>query len=289
MVALTLPERLVAAAAEGREGWLSTLPATVEHVKERWSLEIGEPFEPGGRTAWVAPVRDADGSELVLKVGWRHHEAANEADGLRAWNGDGAVRLHAVDESDDTVVLLLERCSPGTALTERPEREQDEVVASLLRRLWLQPATGHPFQSLQVMCNAWADEFEAKQSDGRVRLDRGLARDGVELFRSLPASATSAVLLCTDLHAENVLAAEREPWLVVDPKPFVGDPTYDPLQHMLNCRDRLHSDPHALAHRMADLLDLDPGRLLLWLFARCVQESPDWSGLTEVAWAVAPR
>jgi streptomycin 6-kinase len=289
VVALSIPARLVAAAAEDRKEWLSTLPATVESVKERWSLEIGEPFEPGGRTAWVAPVRNADGGDLVLKIGWRHHEAAHEADGLRAWDGDGAVHLHAVDEFDDTVVLLLERCSPGTTLGERPEQEQDEVIASLLRRLWLPPANDHPFQSLQIMCNRWAAEFEQKASRGRVRIDPGLARVGMELFRSLPASATNAVLLCTDLHAENVLAAEREPWLVVDPKPFVGDPTYDPLQHMLNCCDRLHADPYALAYRMADSLDLDPERLLLWLFARCVQESPDWPALTEVARAIAPK
>ena len=103
--------------------------------------------------------------------------------------------------------------------------------------------------------------------------------------RELP---TQRVLLCTDLHAENVLAAAREPWLVIDPKPYVGDPTYDVLQHLLNCDERLRTAPHQLAWRMADLLDLDRDRVLLWLFARCVQESPDWPGLAEVARGVAP-
>ena len=69
---------------------------------------------------------------------------------------------------------------------------------------------------------------------------------GATLFRSLPSTASDERLLCTDLHAENVLAAQREPWLVIDPKPFVGDPTYDALQHHLNCQDRLVSDPVAL-------------------------------------------
>jgi streptomycin 6-kinase len=96
-------------------------------------------------------------------------------------------------------------------------------------------------------------------------------------------------MLCTDLHAGNVLAAEREPWLLVDPNPYVGDPTYDPLQHLLNCEQRLRSDPLGLATRLADLLDLDRDRLVLWLFARCVQESPDWPVLAEVALHLAPR
>ena len=108
------------------------------------------------------------------------------------------------------------------------------------------------------------------------------------LFRELPATADAQVLLVTDLHAGNVLAAGREPWLVIDPKPYVGDRSYDPLQHMLNCQARLEEDPRGFACRIADLLDLETGRLLLWLFARCVQESPDRPRLGEVARRIAP-
>jgi streptomycin 6-kinase len=284
-----MPRNLVdAAEAEGRLAWMASLPATVTMLKERWSLELGEPFQPDGQTAWVAPAQGDDSSDLVLKVAWRHPEGANEADGLRVWNGDGAVRLHAVDEFDDTIALLLERCRPGTTLGSRPEPEQDVVIAGLLPRLWLAPAPGHRFRSLQVMCDAWADEFEQKSLADRAGLDPGLARDGVALFRGLPATADRAVLLCTDLHAKNVLTARREPWLVIDPKPYVGDPTYDPLQHLLNCEERLRADPHDLARRMADRLGLDPERLLLWLFARCIQESPGWPALGEVARRIAP-
>ena len=108
------------------------------------------------------------------------------------------------------------------------------------------------------------------------------------MFRSLPATAEREVLLCTDLHAGNVLAAEREPWLVVDPKPYVGDPTYDVVQHLLNCPERLTVDPVGLVARLAELLDLDRERLRLWLFARCVQESPDWPNLVDIARRLAP-
>jgi streptomycin 6-kinase len=63
----------------------------------------------------------------------------------------------------------------------------------------------------------------------------------------------------------------------------VGDPTYDALQHLLNCEQRLLADPIGLATRMADLLGLDADRLVAWLFARCVQESIDQPVLLEVA------
>jgi streptomycin 6-kinase len=105
------------------------------------------------------------------------------------------------------------------------------------------------------------------------RIDPGLARAGIALFLALPETAADRVLLCTDLHGDNILAAQRAPWLVIDPKPYVGDPAYDLLQHMLNCEDRLAADPAGLANRMAGLAGADAGRVRQWLFARSVQES----------------
>jgi streptomycin 6-kinase len=233
-------------------------------------------------------VRDASDADLVLKLVWPHPEAINEADALRAWNGHGAVRLHDVAAMRGTTALLLERCVPGAPLRVEPEHEQDVVIATLLRRLWIEPSAAHPFEQLEVMCEQWAESFEQRTVQGS-ELESGLAREGIELFRTLPSSATSRVLLCTDLHAGNVLRAEREPWLVIDPKPYVGDPTYDVLQHMLNCPVRLHADPRTFAARMAALLDLDVDRLMLWLFARCVQESPTWPRLADVAREIAPH
>jgi streptomycin 6-kinase len=287
-----LPRNLVEAISqehdEERRAWLTTLPGVIARLEQHWSLRVGEPFQPGGQTAWVAPARREAGGEVVLKLAWRHREAEHEADALRAWNGQGAVLLQAAEALDGTIALLLERCMPGGTLAARPEPEQDVVIASLLPRLWCEPAPGHPFRPLQEMCDVWADEFERKAGAGPMTLDPGLAREGIALFRALPATPERSVLLCTDLHAENVLAAQREPWLAIDPKPYVGDPTYDALQHLLNCDQRLHADARGLASRMAGLLGLDTDRLLLWLFARCVQESLDWPDLAAVARRLAP-
>jgi hypothetical protein len=115
--------------------------------------------------------------------------------------------------------------------------------------------------SPSVMCDQRAHEFELKTARGRSDAAPGLAAGGIAAFRFLARPAQRHVLLCTDLHTGNVLAAEREPWLVIDPKPYVGDPTYDVLQHMLNCDKRLQADPGDLVARMADLASLDAGRL----------------------------
>jgi streptomycin 6-kinase len=163
----------------------------------------------------------------------------------------------------------------------RPEPEQDAVVAHLPRRLWAQPHTPYPFRPLAGMCAAWAAEFEAAYAAARI--DAGLARAGIALFRELPGTAARQALLCTDLHAGNIMAARREPWLVIDPKPCAGDPAYDVLQHMLNCDGRLAADPAGFCDRMDGLTGVDPGRVRQWLFARAGQESAGSPLLRQVA------
>ncbi len=294
-MAFTVPEYLAGTARcdRGIRDWISGLPAIVAALADRWSLRVGEPFQPGGQCSWTAPATGPSGAGLVLKVGFRFPggEERDEAAGLRLWQGNGAVRLYAAHESDSAYGLLIERCLPGTPLGQAlPEPEQDQIVTGLLRQLWAQPHTGYPFRPLAQMCAAWADGFEREYAAAGAadRIDPGLARAGIALFRDLPGTADAQVLLCTDLHGENILAAQRAPWLVIDPKPYVGDPAYDVLQHMLNCEDRLAADPAALAARMAGLAGLDAGRVRQWLFARSVQESAGWPLMREVARRLAP-
>ena len=282
-----------AAREPGVREWIAGLPAIVAGLAGRWSLRVSEPFQPGGQCSWTAPATGPGDADLVLKVAFRFPggEERDEAAGLRAWNGNGAVRLHATHESKSAYALLVERCRPGTPLGQaRPEPEQDLVVASLLSQLWVQPPAAGPFRPLAQMCGAWADEFEQEYAaaDAADRIDPGLARAGIALFRELPGTADRHVLLCTDLHGDNILAAQRAPWLVIDPKPYVGDPAYDVLQHMLNCEDRLAADPAGLAARMASLAGVDPGRARLWLFARSVQESIGSPLMRQVARRLAP-
>ncbi len=288
MTEFPVPELLAEAGSQPeRRDWFARLPEFVADIAQRWDLELGAPFEPGGQCAWVAPAVSATGERLALKVGWLHPEAMGEADGLRFWAGNGVVRLHAAHQEDDSVALLLERCEPGTPLASVPEPEQDDILCALLPRLWRKPPAGHSFPTLAAMCQQWAAEFEAENAARPVALDPGIVRAGIDLFRLLPGSADRHVLLATDLHAHNVLAARREPWLAIDPKPHVGDPAYDPLQHMINC-ERLDADPVGLARRLADLLGLDLERLLLWLFARCVENVRVRPQLAAVATRLAP-
>jgi streptomycin 6-kinase len=289
---LTIPENLArdvdAADSDDRAAWLRALPGVVGQLADRWSLTVAEPYRPGGSCSWVAPVTTSAGERLVLKVAWAHEESMHEAAGLRVWDGAGAVRLRAEHHYAHSSAMLLERCEPGTMLADvKSEPEQDLVIATLLQRLWVTPPPDHPFRPLELMCEQWGCAFEEALECSPTPLDPAIARDGIDLFRSLSKTGPRPVLLWTDLHAENVLAAEREAWLAIDPKPYVGDPAYDLVQHMLNCPDRLDDDPRGLARRMAGLTGLDPDRATAWLFARCVQESLGAPNLAAVATRLA--
>ena len=286
-----VPRNLAAAAAIDPEtrAWLGQLSQQVRDVASRWELALDAPYEPGGDTAWVAPVRTSAGEDVVLKVGRWHDEAEHEAEALRLWDGRGAARLLRDERLGNTLVLLIERCVPGTLLRSRAPVEQNAVIASVARQLHATPWRGTPFRPLAQLTRIWADETEQRAAHLPPGVDAALVRDAVAALRQLPHEipASDAVLLHTDLHAGNVLSAQREPWLVIDPKPYVGDAAYDVVQHLLNDRPRLVADPHRVVDGMATLLDVDRSRARAWTFARCVSELWWWPDLLPAALALA--
>lgn len=263
---IPLALRKLCAADPRARPWLDSLPSSIETLRDRWSLDLGAPF-PHASFSWVAPC-NYQGTPAVLKLGLPHMEARDEIAGLKFWAGDPTAHLLASDRSLGG--LLLERCLPGSSLTERAEPEQDDVIAQLLPRLWRAPPTGHPFRRLAEMVGAWCEASRAARSRWP---DSALAEEGLLAFEALAAEPGPAVLLATDVHAGNVLRAEREPWIVIDPKPFVGDPAYDATQHLLNCTGRLRTEPRATVARFAALLGLDEKRVRQWTFARLAAES----------------
>ncbi len=270
---LTIPDSLAASCQKTPEGaaWLERLPGALRELRARWSLQVEGPYDsPDVTASWVAPVSRPDGRSAVLKLGLPHMEADHESDGLRYWDGDPTVFL--IDSDDALNALLLERCVPGTSLRRESEPNQDVVIADLLRRLWRTPGQVSPFRPLSTMLATWSNQTLKQQRDWP---DPGLVRDGLGLFSDLAASSPEDVVLATDLHAGNVLRAEREPWLVIDPKPFVGDSAYDATQHLLNCPDRMRQDPIGTVNRFTGLLGLDAERVRLWMFARTAAEPRD--------------
>jgi streptomycin 6-kinase len=82
------------------------------------------------------------------------------------------------------------------------------------------------------------------------------------------------VLVHGDLHYENVLAADREPWLAIDPKPMSGDPHYEPAPMLWNRMDELAGDVRnglrRRFHTLVDVAGLEEERARDWVVVRMV-------------------
>jgi streptomycin 6-kinase len=288
---MIIPSQLVANCQKTSERtiWLESLPALLEELTDRWSLRVGPPFDHSGTCSWVAPAVRKDGIPAVLKLAMPHMEGEHEIEGLRFWNGNPTVTL--IEADDQSGAMLLERCQPGTSLRSEPEASQDEIIAGMLkqiRRVNEQSKGFHQFPHVSDMLEVWQRETLVQKQNWP---DAGLVRESLSIFERLSRSSPTDTVLATDLHAGNVLRAEREPWLMIDPKPFVGDAAFDVVQHLINCEERLHADPIALVNRVAGLAKVDPERARLWTFARAAADPrEDWNNVlwVEVARKLAP-
>lgn len=272
-IAISIPDRLATFCSDvpERRHWLEALPRLVHDLCRRWDLTLEPPFETGDATcSWVAPARRADGQPAVLKLGVPHFEAQDEIAALEYLEGDPTVHLLEAEPSANA--MLLERCEPGTSLRAVPVPDQDVIVAGLLQRFWRRPEPVRTFRPLAAMIEFWCD---ATRRDRERWPDVPLVLDGLATLEELARSSPDDVLLATDLHAGNVLRAWRRPWLVIDPKPFVGDAAYDATQHLLNTLDRVSADPRGSIAGFAGRLGVDPVRVRRWLFARLAAEPRD--------------
>lgn len=254
------------------ERWLAHLPAQIAELEQLWSIERTSDDGPTGECAWIGVVRHPNGDDAILKISVPHAEARHEGDALRAWAGDAAVHVLAV--SDDGFALLLERCTPGDTLWNLPVDEGNAVACAVGQRLWREPPPGVPFTRLSDTVARWRGQLPGAahgQGYSRLMIDAAL-RLGAELIADAPAPR----LLHGDLHPGNILAARREPWLAIDPKPVLGDPAYDWAQLLGNrCEAALALvDPCTelvrQVHHIADLCAMDPRRIAGWAFVKAL-------------------
>ena len=266
-----LQQHIVEFGAEGAQ-WLGRLPRRVAELEQAWGFRVGPAFDHSGAVSWVAPVECADGTDAILKIGMPHDEARFESQALRFLEGHGAVRV--LQASDDGFSLLLERCLPGTDLWPLSEEEGNAIAARILTCLWREPEPGAPFLSLATYVASWWDDpasLAIAAPCGEDVLAEVIAR-GKELTASQPRH----VLLHGDFHPGNVLAAQREPWLFIDPKPLIGDPAYDLAQWLYNrARFLIQLPPDEAVtllrqqiDRFATDLHLDPARIAGWALVK---------------------
>ncbi|WP_331770642.1 aminoglycoside phosphotransferase family protein (plasmid) [Embleya sp. NBC_00888] len=264
----------------GRQGahalaWLDALPKLAADTLDRWSLRPDGPAGHG-MAALVLPVTRADGTPAVLRLQQPTEDNAGVALGLRTWNGDGVVRL--LDHDPDDGTMVLERLDATRSLSSVPDDDDAmRTLAELMARLVAVPAPAG-LRHLADVASAMLDEVPravpALRDPAEQRLVHTCAGAVAELIGE-PGDR----LLHWDLHYDNVLAAAREPWLVIDPEPLAGDPGFE-LWPALDSRwaDAVAGgDVTRTVLRRFDLLtevlDLDRRRAGGWTLGRVLQNA----------------
>jgi streptomycin 6-kinase len=243
---------------------------TARHTLDQWELSPDGPMvhRPG---FVVLPVRTSDGTPAVLKIGVADAESEHEHLVLRRWGGEGVVRLLRADPHRHAV--LLERLHLPSLET-LPDIEACEVVAGLYRRIHV-PALPQ-LRSLTSIVEQWTRDFEALPRGAPI--PRRQVEQAMTLSRDLIGDESgSSAVLHGNLHYGKVLAADREPWLAISPKPVNGDPHYELAPMLWHRWDELTGYiRHGVRNRLytlADVAGLDEDRARAWAVVRVVHEA----------------
>lgn len=252
--------------------WLERLPAILTKCEQRWHITLQAPFDNLSFN-YVAPAVFADGTMAVIKACSPTNEFACQSEALRLFDGRGMVRLLASDEQHK--VMLLESLQPGTMVgTLEDDEATTSIAASVMRQFWRPVPQKHPFPSVAD----WGRGFTRLRQhyQGHGPFPPRLLAEAETLFAELNASMATPMLLHGDLHHDNILAAQREPWLAIDPKGLIGEPAYETGAWLRNPLPQLLHMPYPqriLARRIdqfAEELELDRARIRNWAVAQAV-------------------
>ncbi len=263
--------KMIALGGEEGRAWIERLPAILAACEQHWGITIDLPFDLSYN--YVAPAVRSDGTPVVVKACLPNGETT-QVEALRLFDSHGIVRLLEYDEGDE--VMLLERLQPGTPLSIVEDDEKaTSIAASVMRQMWQPVSQEHPFPTVFD----WGKGFvrlRQHYGGGCGPFPPALLEEAETLFAELNASMADRVLLHGDLHHENILAAEREPWLAIDPKGLVGEPAYETgalLRNQLSVVLEDSQPGRVMARRvdqLAEELGLDRARVRDWGLAQSV-------------------
>lgn len=259
---------------DARHTWVSALPSIAHDLARRWDLRPDGAIR-SGEAGILVPVRRSDGTQAALKLQAPSPETRAAILGLARWDGRGAVRL--LDSDTEQGGMLLERLHGDRSLETIDDDEVAiRIVGGLLTQLHSAPAPdGLPALGaiLAEMIDGTPSAMRLLDSDDQSRIDRWARR--IAEVESEPGTH----LLHWDLHYGNVLAADREPWLAIDPEPLVGDAGFDlwpALDSGWSADGGVADAPRIVRRRfdiLTEMLALDRDRAAAWTLARLLQNT----------------
>jgi streptomycin 6-kinase len=267
---MVIPAQLIESHQDESSEWLAALPAQLDDYLGRWELTRTGDFL-NGAASLIVPVVRRDGTTAMLKLQPRNEESEAEALALRTWSPNDVVTV--LEDDPATSTLLLERLHDRTLNAVPDHVEATRILAELMTSLNVVPAPPSVRRLADVATEMIEVAADLKLADPAEQ--RLVNRYADQVRELIPESGDR--LLHWDLHYGNVLASDRQPWLVIDPKPLAGDPAFELFQALHNRWDDLVATGNldqAVRDRfdlMVDITGIDRARALAWTSGRILQ------------------
>jgi streptomycin 6-kinase len=279
----------------GRE-WLNDLRVLISSIEEQWSIRVHEPIHTLTYN-YVAPATREDGTAAMLKLGVPGAHVEREAECLWRYDGQGAPYLLEHDAA--LGAMLLERVQPGTDIKQLQESAAIEAAVMVMRQLHRAPISDARLPTVRDWWKGF-QRLRERFSGATGPLPGQLVDEAESLYAELAASMDEPALLHGDLHHENILAAERLPWIAIDPQGVIGEPAYEVGAFLRNPMPDLLNWPgldRILQRRVAvfsELLGIDRRRIGGWGYSQAVlsaiwsleDHASGWEGAIHVAHAL---
>jgi streptomycin 6-kinase len=223
---ITIPHELRKHVAEGLgdQGhlWLNSLTNIVRRIEADWSVEVGEPFA-AGEFNFVAPATSRHHGSVVVKIAppYPDSEFFSELAYLKHQNGRSCVRVLA--EKRGLRAMMLERAVPGKNLVQEFTRRKADSLAPAIECLHRIICDPPDLTEHVIYLDKW---FDGLRRYAGTEFPHSYAEKALLLYEDLSESADRKYIH-GDFHPGNIVTAQREPYLAIDPKGIVGFIGYD--------------------------------------------------------------
>lgn len=264
--------------------WLERVPTIIAQYEQKWGIKVLEPVPDLSYNLVYFAERLADKTKVILKGGFPNPDQVNEIHALQYFAGHGCVELLNYDFKDG--VMLLEQALPGSMLSTLTLQDLDEqtvyVFADIVNMLHVHPAIiTAELRKIPKLHDRAAEYREVRSTilaapHNYAGFDLEIFDHAAALFAKLNSSTKETVVLHGDLHHFNILSAQRNPWLAIDPKGLIGDPVFELAAFMCNPYPQVAHMPNLaklLLRRIEllhTLLGFDKQRIRDWSVAHTI-------------------
>jgi streptomycin 6-kinase len=211
-----------------------------------------------------------DDVRVVLKMTKQDGDESRSGEVLKAYAGDGAVRVF----ESEIGAVLVERLEPGEQLVKVVKQGHDAEATQILAELIAKLANHEPPVGCPTVAD-WGCGFDHYLQSDDEQIDREIVQDARDIYLALASSQQKTMLLHGDLQHYNVLFDNKRGWTAIDPKGVIGELEYELGALLRNPVElpEVFANPVTINRRLETLttaLNLDHSRALRWSYAHSI-------------------